>query len=302
MARSARHGQILVSLAILVLVAGCLPTVRVCKHPGIDDQGIRYYRPKPFLLVTPVESKTKVSGKEFIEVTTTGEYVQIQLEYLPDFSEEYSITVTPGLGAAEVGISLENGWNLTKVSQDLDSHVDDSLKAVADVIDSVASLGAEHFPTSGATPDEVQQRWVIRASNVPLGYYEAVVHPAPCGKKRLCGWQYVGFAPFTTGSMVAGAGGTCGVEPIFGLVFEAGAMTFKPLPQVHADSLGAEPSRIAVATGVSTLRGGHAERQSSGDVAVGSTGTALRLGPEPGAPATAAGPLCDRLPAPSLSD
>ena len=55
------------------LLAGC-SSVSVIKDPGPGDRGIRYYRPKPYLLVTPADA--------------TGRMVKLKIEYLPDYSEE----------------------------------------------------------------------------------------------------------------------------------------------------------------------------------------------------------------------
>ena len=36
----------------------------------------------------------------------------------------------------------------------------------------------------------------ILATNIPFGFYEAVIARDPKGKKQLYGWRYVGFMPF----------------------------------------------------------------------------------------------------------
>ena len=74
----------------------------------------------------------------------------------------------------------------------------------------------------------------VRASNVPLGLYEAVVSTGPDCKKRLYGFRYVGFMPYAACPLES-----CGVEQtsccagdIYGLVMEAGVMVFRPLAEV----------------------------------------------------------------------
>ncbi|MEM9589491.1 MAG: hypothetical protein AAGA03_19570, partial [Planctomycetota bacterium] len=42
-------------LLLAVLMTGCTPRVIVRPNPGPTDQGIRYYRPKPYLKVEPAE-------------------------------------------------------------------------------------------------------------------------------------------------------------------------------------------------------------------------------------------------------
>jgi hypothetical protein len=69
---------------------------------------------------------------------------------------------------------------------------------------------------------------------VPVGYYESVVGPDPySGKKQLYRFRYVGFIPFATCPInPTGSAAACcadGSMPLYGLVFERGIMTFKPL-------------------------------------------------------------------------
>ena len=96
-------------LAVLVLTTGimtfgCTPRLRVRQSPGPKDTGIRYYRPKPYLRIEPASSVV-AEGKKITQ-TPSDEFVSISMEYLPDFSEEYSIEVCPGLGSANVTVGL----------------------------------------------------------------------------------------------------------------------------------------------------------------------------------------------------
>src|SRR5262249_10468075 len=85
----------------LCLVAGLTPTG--CAWAGAmraadeGDTGIRYWRPKPYLLVTPADP--------------TGRMVNLKLEYLPDFSEEYSLHLR-----GKASVALKDGWNLVGVN------------------------------------------------------------------------------------------------------------------------------------------------------------------------------------------
>lgn len=110
---------------VICLSAGCIPGTKVVKNPGSDDCGIRYYRPKPYLLITPHENQDQIP---------TEEYVRIELEFLPDFSEEYSIHIRPGLGTNQTSVTLEDGWNLTALNVELDSQFSDNVEAVTEGI------------------------------------------------------------------------------------------------------------------------------------------------------------------------
>lgn len=201
----------------LSLSGGCFPGVRVIKNPGQNDTGVRYYRPKPYLLLQPV------SEGEF-----NDQHVAISMEYLPDFSEEYSIRVRSGFGSANVQVNLDQGWNLTAINQQLDSQTDEIIGAVGEAVGNIAKVAA-----GGGGGDA---RIIVRASNVPLGYYEAVINRGAKCAKRLYGFRYVGFLPyaFCPTDVYGGDNVNCNdlPTPIYGLVYENGTLTFKPLSDV----------------------------------------------------------------------
>jgi hypothetical protein len=161
-------------------------------------------------------------------------YVRIELQYLPDFSEEYSLHVSPGLGMADVAIKLDQGWNLTAIDQDLDSNVDDNIRAIGEA---AADLGSAFAATKTASGNGGGQEMVVRATNVPLGYYESVIGCGPNGRKQMYGWRYVGFAPFNAcPTSISGGTHVCCDAPdgaVFGLAFENGVMVFRELQVVR---------------------------------------------------------------------
>lgn len=237
-------------LWVLLLVTsctlvGCTPKVVVRRSGGINDTGIKYYRPKPYLLITPDGSSVKVQETQSRSTTTTtksDQFVSIELQYLPDFSEEYSINVRPGLGNADVSLTLEDGWKLTELNQKIDSQFDESLTAVAELVKAAGTVIPTAPPVGGPEgyrAESITRKWVVQATNVPLGYYEAVLD-GDCGQKKLYGWRYVGFAPFNScptqfhGEQCA----DCENDPhgpIYGLVFEKGVMTFRQLNVLQSD-------------------------------------------------------------------
>ena len=85
-------------LAALAAAVGCA-TTKVCKNPGEHDRGLRYYLPKPYLLVDQAVKVTPVGADgKATEYTPLKNMVNISLEYLPDFAEEYSIHARAGIG------------------------------------------------------------------------------------------------------------------------------------------------------------------------------------------------------------
>ncbi len=221
----------LLVLTSLVGAIGCTPKVLVRKSPDDHDRGIRYYRPKPYLKIEPAEiavSKT--------ESKIAPGLVRISLVYLPDFSEEYSISVRSGLGIADVGIKLEDGWNLTEISQELDSQTDENVKAMGSLLSAAGGL----IPTSANERAAENVSFTVPARNVPIGFYESVVGRDQCNVKRLYGFRYLGFMPFA-GCPIEMDGhshascqdpGACGQHPagsLYGLTFAGGEMVFQPL-------------------------------------------------------------------------
>lgn len=223
-------------LACLPAQIGCTPRVRVRQNPGPQDTGIRYYRPKPYLKIEP--AGTRVIEGRATTVTPSDEYISVSLEYMPDFSEEYAIDVRPGLGVAEVSIALQDGWNLTAINQTLDSQTDEKIEAVAEL----AKAASSYIPTvqeNQGGPPGSSQRFVVQATNVPIGYYESVIGANGCGKKRLYGWRYVGFLPYAAcpTDMCGSQHLPCSTTPsdLFGLVFRDGAMVFQRLDAIDRD-------------------------------------------------------------------
>jgi hypothetical protein len=217
-------------LAVLLVIhccSGCVPRTLVKKNPGPDDCGVRFYRPKPYLMVKPAVNKNgePIEGYVTIEPTT-----------LPDFSEEYSIHIRSGLGSNETSITLEDGWKLTGLNVDVDSQTDENLRAVAEI--------AKGIPTGGDFG--ASHRVEVRGMNVPLGLYESVIDHDGC-QKRLYGFRYVGFLPFSgcPVEMSGCHGASCDEGAMYGLVFdqEANVMVFKLL---HEISENKNPERKVV--------------------------------------------------------
>lgn len=262
-----RRQRLAVLIAALMLSA-CAPKVSVVRNPNECDKGIRYYRPKPYLLVTPAGT-TKTTTKEGQKTTTieagqTDEFVQIELQYLPDFSEEYAINVEPGLGTANVKVELEDGWNLTSINQDLDTKFAENVEALANL----AKAGAAAIPTAGPPSTkavERTQRWVVTATNVPLGYYESVIGIDPYGEKRLYGWRYLGFVPFNAcPTDIGGMQSMCCDDEcagIYGLVFENGVMVFKQL-----DCIVANLNRVPVDTGEMKITAAKSQKEQQATI------------------------------------
>lgn len=282
--------RLIVRAAFTVVVAvsstACTRMV-VHKNPTEHDKGIRYYRPKPYLFITPdsggggggakpafsvtqpaplqveVQQKTAAVTEETGLVrqasyqppqqpipttppkapaansSSPAAKISMQLMYLPDFAEEYAIQLRPGLGIGELNIKLENGWNLTSVGVKTDQQTDEIIKSTADLVSSVGGLAGGGKQKSDGTGPEKNEIKAL-ATNIPFGFYEAVIATDPCGRKQLYGWRYIGFMPFQACPTTAsGQQSVCCDDPnaIYGMVMDSeGVLVFKKIAEIpHAD-------------------------------------------------------------------
>ncbi len=240
--------------SLLMACMGCTPRVIVHANPSKNDNGIRFYRPKPYLKIEPAEVAVDKSQTAYVPGM-----VRISLAYLPDFSEEYAIDVRTGCGTANVGIKLEDGWNLTEISQDLDSQTDENIEAIGGLVKAVGGI----VPTAAAGGADQEVSFTVPSRNVPIGFYESVVGRDAHGGKRLYGFRYVGFLPYAGCPVdMGGHQRSCcgdGLQPLYGLMFDNGNMVFQPLDEMATTPIGAtrhtllrtdapEPSAVVVRT------------------------------------------------------
>jgi hypothetical protein len=254
-----------IALLTLALACGGCARMVVTKDPKPHDKGIRFYRPKPYLFIGPAggavssssdkgggnkgdvppqealpappaeetqatsytegaDGKTKLAMTDPPVLATVP--VTMHIEYLPDYSEEYSIRVTPGLGQAELNVQLQNGWNLNSVDAKTDQKYAEIIGSVASLVGAVGKAGLkDEGPFSHAQAE----------SNVPLGYYEAVIAVNECGRKEMLGWRYVGFMPCFTCPVKACVHRdqvTCDDESMYALVFERGTLRMKKMAEM----------------------------------------------------------------------
>jgi hypothetical protein len=104
-----------------MLFSACA-TVTITK---VDDStymdGLRFYRPELFLLVTEDEN---------------GNFLKASVISLPDKTQEYVLRNTVGIGAVEASATLDGGWNLTALGASVDSKVPDMITALSGILPS----------------------------------------------------------------------------------------------------------------------------------------------------------------------
>jgi hypothetical protein len=162
--------------------------------------------------------------------------ISMKLEYLPDFSEEYAINLKPGLGSGQFDFKLENGWNLTSLNAQTDQQTDEIIGSIGSLIGSVASAVSplEDGGRKGTDPKTSECPPTIYGSNVPFGFYEAVIACDPHGRKQLYGWRYVGFMPFQS-CPVEPRGAQqvcCDTQDIYGMVFVNNVLQFQKIHNI----------------------------------------------------------------------
>jgi hypothetical protein len=111
------------AFALLVVVAGC-STVEVKPFDGTYKDGLRFYRPEPYLLVT----KDKDGN------------LQSAIVYLPNKKDEYVVRAVPRLGTVDMKVALEGGWNLTSLGATIDTKIPETITALSGLAQAAAGL------------------------------------------------------------------------------------------------------------------------------------------------------------------
>lgn len=91
---------------------------------GPKDEGLRFYRPWPYLWVTSAANGA----------------CAVQIVYLPRTDQEYVVRATAGLGSVSFKPVLTDGWNLTSLDGQIDSKAGEVLTALGGV---AGALGAK---------------------------------------------------------------------------------------------------------------------------------------------------------------
>jgi hypothetical protein len=111
--------RILLAGAALVvaglMTAGCR-SIKIVPATA-SSEGLRFYRPWPYLMVTPDGARGCVA----------------RIIWLPRINQEYSIETTGFLGNVTLKPVLADGWNLTSFEGSVDSKIPETLGAIAAV-------------------------------------------------------------------------------------------------------------------------------------------------------------------------
>jgi hypothetical protein len=107
-------------LAAALLGACAAVTVKPCPTTGCtDSEGVRFYRPAHYALVTYIVNEMKVPiGND------------VKLIVLPDPAKEFVIQRRSGFGSASVNATLTDGWNLTAFGASADAKISELVTAL----------------------------------------------------------------------------------------------------------------------------------------------------------------------------
>ena len=107
-------------------------TVSFYKEKDLKKEtGLKFYYPKPYLLVEKNPQPTK-SSKIELKIKST-------IIYLPDLENATYAKIKPGIGKSDLQIRLENGI-LTSYGFISDTKTPETIKAVADLVSAASKI------------------------------------------------------------------------------------------------------------------------------------------------------------------
>jgi hypothetical protein len=138
----------------LLLIFSCarVEVVRL-NEANANSNGIRYYRPYPYLFVT-LDKDNKI---------------QSTIVWLPNIKEEYAINYKSGIGSVDAKFKLNDGWNLTEYGEIRDSKTSEMITAITgftgtltDVVDIFKSLEVDKSIYTGLYKIEFDEKGFVK--------------------------------------------------------------------------------------------------------------------------------------------
>lgn len=126
-------------LIITLAITNCAG-VKVTKTDDPTKEGIRFYRPEPYLLVTKEVSK---QNDQIVE-----KYIS-KIIWLPNNIDEYVIKTQTGIGVVKYNVTLTDGWQLTSFGNERDTQVPQTITAVTGALTGLLKIAAEGLDGSG---------------------------------------------------------------------------------------------------------------------------------------------------------
>lgn len=149
------RGAAWVGLTLTLLSVGCLgPKLEASKVQSERQEGMPYYLPRPYLLVTKNFNLVETTTKTTTTTRPDGTKIEVveeasaspnagarqsaagktlyayQIVYLPDQCQLYGLRVARGIGTLDSRIELEEGWKFTGTSLKTDSKTPETIEAL----------------------------------------------------------------------------------------------------------------------------------------------------------------------------
>jgi len=140
-------------LAVALVCSACLgPKLEASKIRSDEQEGMPYYLPKPYLIVSKNFDAIQSAGKASTTSKPAADesVYAYQIVYLPDRCNQYGLRVSRGVGTLESRIELENGWMFTGTSLKTDSKTPETIAAIGEPIAEIGKAFAREGTPAGA--------------------------------------------------------------------------------------------------------------------------------------------------------
>lgn len=156
------------TLFSLALLLGSCAELTVRKANSTDEEGVRFRRPKPYLVVTE-------------EAGEKGPVLSMEIAMLPDPDpdQEYLIGWKSGwFGTVTPSFTLTDGWNLTGMDSTVESGGSSALTSLAEVVGAVAGLRTREggkplsvgvYPLETGVDAQGVKRWTLGQNLLDTG-------------------------------------------------------------------------------------------------------------------------------------
>jgi uncharacterized protein YceK len=114
--------NVIIVLIIIVMIAGCSKVEITKISDSTYTDGLRFYRPDLYLIVTSDAGTTKTS-----------------VIALPNKNEEYVVRPVARIGTVDANATLTDGWNLTQLGAKVDTKVPEMIGALTGTLSAVVT-------------------------------------------------------------------------------------------------------------------------------------------------------------------
>jgi hypothetical protein len=131
-------GDLGLLIIVVTAVAFCMRgwssvTVTPATDTNDTSDGVHFYEPRPYLLVTKAEGQD-VNGKP------KSDFVS-QIVWLPNPKRRYKVEVKSGWGTVNGSVKLQNGWMLDTLGAQMDSKIPETISAVGGLMTAAIAKG-----------------------------------------------------------------------------------------------------------------------------------------------------------------